>query len=220
MKKITLTMLGTALLFSTSALAQEQSVKGYASIKAVATKTESNFWGNKEKFHPKGANIAIGMKVNKNLRFEAEYGYREKSDKTEAYTEVLSQTLFDGVEKMELSTQSYMLNGYYDFHNTSRFTPYVGIGAGMAKVKYDYSDSYDAYDSATGFYLGSDRGTYQASKTKFAYSISAGASYDIDNHLALDLGLRYVDYGSFSDADGDKYKTKSKEVTFGLRYSF
>lgn len=27
-------------------------------------------------------------------------------------------------------------------------------------------------------------------------------------------------YGSFSDSDGDKYKTKSKEISFGIRYSF
>lgn len=40
MKKSTLTMLGTVLLFSTTAQAQEQSIKAYASIKAVLTKTD------------------------------------------------------------------------------------------------------------------------------------------------------------------------------------
>ena len=44
MKKLTLTMLGAMLLFSTAVRAQETSIKGYASVKAVATKTDGNFW--------------------------------------------------------------------------------------------------------------------------------------------------------------------------------
>ena len=220
MKKLTLTMLGATLLFSTAVQAQETSIKGYASVKAVATKTDGNFWGNKKKFNPKGANVAVGAKVGQNLRFELEYNHRESADKTETYVDNNGMLVFEGKEKMELSAQSYMLNGYYDFHNSSKFTPYVGVGFGMAKVEYDYTDNYDIYNAGTGAYLGSDRDTYHASKTKFAYNISAGASYDINDHLALDLGLRYIDYGSFSDADGDKYKTKSKEVSFGVRYSF
>lgn len=220
MKKLTLTMLGAMLLFSTAVQAQETSIKGYASVKAVATKTDGNFWGNKKKFNPKGANIAVGAKVGQNLRFEAEYNYREKTDKTETYVDNDGMVVFEGKEKMELSAQSYMLNGYYDFHNSSKFTPYVGVGFGMAKIEYDYTDNYDVYNAGTGAYLGSDRDSYYASKTKFAYNISAGASYDINDHLALDLGLRYIDYGSFSDSDVDKYKTKSKEVSFGVRYTF
>lgn len=220
MKKLTVTMLGGMLLLSTAVQAQETSIKGYASVKAVATKTDGNFWGNKKKFNPKGANIAVGAKVGQNLRFEAEYNYREKTDKTAAYIDNGGMFIFEGKEKMELSAQSYMLNGYYDFHNSSKFTPYVGIGFGMAKIEYDYTDNYDVYDASTGNYLGSSTDTYHASKTKFAYNINAGASYDINDHLALDLGLRYIDYGSFSDSDGDKYKTKSKEISFGVRYTF
>ena len=219
MKKITLTMLGTVLLLSTTAQAQEQTIKGYASVKAVMTKTDGNFWGNKKKFDPKGANIAVGVKVDKNLRFELEYNHRETADKTEPYIDVLGGGwVEEGTDKMELSVKSYMLNGYFDFHNTSKFTPYVGIGFGQAKVEYDYTENWAAYNLGAFVNRGVD--TYHASKTKFAYSISAGASYDLNDHLALELGLRYVDYGSFSDADGDKYKTKSKEISFGVRYSF
>ena len=220
MKKLTLTMLGATLLLSTAAQAQEQSIKGYASVKAVMTKTDGNYWGNKKKFDPKGANIAVGVKVDKNLRFELEYNHRETADKTEPYSEVYGGMIFAyGTEKMELSIKSYMLNGYFDFHNSSKFTPYVGIGFGQAKVEYDYSDRWADYNNLGGL-IASGVDTYHASKTKLAYNISAGASYDINDHLALDLGLRYIDYGSFSDADGDKYKTKSKEVSFGVRYSF
>lgn len=221
MKKLTLTMLGTVLLFSTAVQAQEQTIKGYASVKAVVTKTDSNFWGNKKKFDPKGANIAVGVKATQNLRFEVEYNHREKADKTWYFSEIIPLAAYgERNEKMELSIQSYMLNGYFDFHNTSKFTPYIGIGFGQAKVEYDYTDNWAVYNYNTGVLVADGLDTYHASKTKFAYNISAGTSYDLNDHLALDLGLRYVDYGSFSDADGDKYKTKSKEVSFGVRYSF
>ena len=220
MKKITFTMLGAVMLFSTAAQAQEQTIKGYASVKAVMTKTDGSFWGNKKKFDPKGINIAVGVKANKNLRLEAEYNFRESADKTEPYLGTNGVKIFDGIYKTELSVQSYMLNGYYDFHNTTKFTPYVGIGLGMAKVEYDDSDTYDVYDVGTGNYLGSYFGYYHSSKKKLTYNISAGASYELTDRLALDLGLRYIDYGSFSDSYGDKYKTKSKEVSFGMRYSF
>ena len=45
MKKLTLTMLGTVLLFSTAVQAQEQTIKGYVSIKAVMTKTDGIYGG-------------------------------------------------------------------------------------------------------------------------------------------------------------------------------
>ena len=220
MKKLTLTMLGATLLFSTAVQAQETSIKGYASVKAVMTKTDGNFWGNKKKFDPKGANIAVGAKVGQNLRFEAEYNHREKTDKTEPYSYDIGGIFFDrGTDKMELSIKSYMLNGYFDFHNSSKFTPYVGIGFGQAKVEYDYSETWAVYDNL-GALINTGVDTFHASKTKFVYNISAGASYDLNDHFALDLGLRYINYGSFSDAEGGKYKTKSKEVSFGVRYSF
>ncbi|MBR1778268.1 MAG: outer membrane beta-barrel protein [Alphaproteobacteria bacterium] len=78
---------------------------------------------------------------------------------------------------MEVSVQSLTLNGYYDFHNASKFTPYIGLGFGMAKVKYNYSSAYDIYVS--GSYYESDIDKYRTSKKKFAYNISVGASYDI-----------------------------------------
>lgn len=218
MKKITFTMLEAVMLFSTAAQAQEQTIKGYASVKTVMTKTDGSFWGDKKKFDPKGINIAVGVKTNKNLRLEAEYNYRESADKTEHYFETNGvDYIYEGTFSTELSIQSYMLNGYYDFHNTTKFTPYVGIGFGMAKIEYDDFGAYDEYIAGV---WDSGSGHYHTSKKKLAYNISAGASYDLTDRFALDLGLRYIDYGSFSDSYGNKYKTKSKEVSFGMRYSF
>ncbi len=30
---------------------------------------------------------------------------------------------------------TYMVNGYYDFHNSTAFTPYISAGVGLAHVK-------------------------------------------------------------------------------------
>lgn len=220
MNKATLTMIGATLLFSTAVRAQDAAIKPYASIKAVMTKTDAEFWNNKRKFKPKGANIAVGLTSGKNLRVEAEYGYREKKKKTEGYFIDYGAAYENGQETMELSSSSYMLNGYYDFHNESKLTPYLGAGIGLAKVTYDYSESVGLYEAGTGALLGSYAGVYRASKTKMAYALMAGAGWQIDDRLTIDAGFRYVDYGSFSDRDGDKYKTKAKELSVGLRYAF
>lgn len=54
MKKLTLTLLGGILFLSTAVQVQEQTVKGYASIKATVTKTDGNFLNNKKSFTRKG----------------------------------------------------------------------------------------------------------------------------------------------------------------------
>jgi opacity protein-like surface antigen len=60
------------------------------------------------------------------------------------------------------------------------------------------------------------------SKWNFAFALMAGISYDISTNLKLDLGYRYVNFGSmsFKSLSGslfDKGLT-SQEVRLGLRY--
>ena len=214
-------MLGTALVLPLSAKAEDISVKAYAAVKAVVTKTDGKITGEKKmKFHPKGASIATGVKIGTNLRIEAEFNHRERTDKTNPFVETAGVLIGTGFGKTELSIRSYLLNGYVDFHNDTPFTPYAGIGIGMAKVRYDYTESEDIYNIGTAAYVGSNFYHYRTSKTKYVYQIGAGVSYDINEQLALDINGRYVDYGSFTDSYGDKLKTTAKELAFGIRYSF
>jgi opacity protein-like surface antigen len=61
----------------------------------------------------------------------------------------------------------YMLNAYYDFKNSSQFTPFVGVGIGLADIK-------------------------NTKDNEFAYSASAGGKYNINNNLYLGVKGSYV----------------------------
>lgn len=54
----------------------------------------------------------------------------------------------------------YMINAYYDFKNTTSFTPFLGVGVGVASLK-------DTKDN------------------EFAFSLSGGAKYNIDKNIYI-----------------------------------
>jgi len=93
----------------------------------------------------------------------------------------------------EISTTAVLGNLYFDWANSSMFTPYVGVGAGYGWV----DGSGGAVD---------DNG--------FAVGAAAGVSVDLTNNLALDAGYRFRDI-MISGPD-----SKEHQVTMGLRFSF
>lgn len=101
----------------------------------------------KQTFHNKADNktiypsifTAVGFDFSKisniNARAELEYTYKGK----DTFNPDISRIQFgDNSEAIngespflkELRSQSLMLNGYYDFKNSSQFTPYVSAGVG------------------------------------------------------------------------------------------
>ena len=69
----------------------------------------------------------------------------------------------------DLGFGTALVNGYFDFPLGGQITPYLGVGAG-------YGWTY--------LQPGSDR-------SGFAYSLMAGASFDLTQQIALDVGYRY-----------------------------
>lgn len=128
--------------------------------------------------------LAAGWYVNDNIRMELEGAYRTNDFETGGRSD----------------TWNTMLNAYWDFHNSSSITPYLGFGAGWAfnKLKDTASD-----DKDNGF-------TYQA---------IAGASIDMTDSLALTVDYRFVDTDKFKYTAGD-FDYRAHEVHGGLRYSF
>ena len=101
---------------------------------------------------------------------------------------------------------SFLVNGYIDFVNRSRFTPYISAGIGIANVGVE-SDYY--YDSDY----------YDDDDTVFAYQVGAGVAYAINRNMTLDLKYRF-----FATEDpnlyGSKAEFKSHNIYFGFRYTF
>lgn len=146
-----------------------------------------------------GGGIALGYDFSKRLdvpvRVELEYSATSKMDR-----KMSSSTDEDGGGyedfKMKIDVQSLFFNAYYDFKNTTSFTPYIGAGVGLAFV--------GAKTSVNGHEEGEPDWSYSFGKktrTNFAWNVGLGCAYALNDSVSIDLGYRYADFG--------KAKTKS-----------
>ena len=140
------------------------------------------------------------------VRAEVEYALRGNSEKSWNYSKKLDI-------KGAWNASTLFLNLYYDFRNSTAFTPYVGAGLGMA---FNYAN-----------YTFSARGlnaNFDDHRTTFAWNVGAGVAYDITDNFAVDLGYRYVNLGYYEVdlPEGDKVKNQpgNHEFMLGLRYTF
>ena len=113
-----------------------------------------------------------------------------------------------------------MLNAYYDFKNTSKFTPYVSAGAGVTRVKNKQTLNSEFSEEGS---LGSD------TNNSFTWSAGAGVSYKVTENVALDLAYRYVDADEIEfnhniSSEGVNLKSTadlvSHDYSLGIRYNF
>ncbi len=96
----------------------------------------------------------------------------------------------------DVSSVVGLVNGYVDLGNYWGVTPFVGAGVGFAdNMLSGFTDQGFGYASfgslgSSGSYL--DNG----SKTSFAWALMAGLDFDVTRNLRLELGYRYLNYGS------------------------
>jgi opacity protein-like surface antigen len=96
-----------------------------------------------------------------------------------------------------------MFNVFFDMHNTSRVTPYIGGGIGFATLHISDTWAYDTLSS-------SDVLMYEADDdTVFAAQAGGGLDVALNNRLSLDLGYRYF--------ITDKAKFDAHRITSGFR---
>lgn len=240
MNKILVMSAAAVALFSTAASAQtynkqarqpqpyqqqeQQSVRAekksdieitpYFGIRGIASFQKAKFDdasdNSSKNFNNGGFEVAVGTKITDNFRAEFAYAWRGGSDKEETYYDETTGSVEEKL-KIEPTVQSYMINGYVDLPTAAKVRPYLGVGVGFAKARYavTYEDFIPPYE----------RVKVNASKTKFAYSLSAGLTYEATSALSWDLGYRYADFGSFTKED-TKVKTKAHEVVIGARFAF
>lgn len=131
-----------------------------------------------------GAGLAVGydfyQHYNVPVRTEVEFYGRGAADSH--YTlDTWHSPMGDGGREdtqNRLSVNTLMVNTYYDFRNSSAFTPWVSVGLGYARIhhKATYTDtswnkSGEVSDISALHYSGYDN--------NFAWSIGAGVRYDI-----------------------------------------
>lgn len=122
----------------------------------------------------------------------------------------------------DISTYTLMLNGYYDLGEWRGFVPYVGGGVGIA-----WHDMDEVYFTGTPFLVNRIEG--KTSKD-FAWSLMAGAAYQVSDRAILDFGYRFISLGDaksgridsagFVNPAVDVRDMYAHEFKIGLRYHF
>jgi len=157
-----------------------------------------------------GGNVALGyqpaiaMQPFSSMRFEVEGGYHSNS----LDTSTIGAVTTNGSGNM--SAWTYMANAYYDFRNSTGWTPYVGAGAGMADVHLSRS---------------SGAGNTDSEDNVFAWQLMAGMAYSPANTPLIDwvLGYRFLDTNdaNFNTATSRieaEYQSHSVEAGMRLRF--
>lgn len=140
-----------------------------------------------------------------NGRIELEIGYRQNKVDQMAFAD----GKFNGAG--EETVWNLMLSSYGEYANGTRWTPYVGVGVGVAMI------------SLSGVEVG---GTPVADDedTVLAYQLGCGVSFAIFTALELDLGYRFFGTSrpEFKDVDGVAFKSEyyAHDFQLGVRYSF
>ena len=146
------------------------------------------------------------------LRAEIEFALRGNNEKTWS----------DGGQyinevKGTWNSSTLFANLFWDFHNDTAFTPYVGAGLGMAfnYVGYDFTDNNGNKFSADDRF------------TNFAWNVGAGVAYNFNENFAVDASYRFVGLGYNevrATSNGRKYEIGNRpynnEFMVGLRFAF
>lgn len=146
------------------------------------------------------------------LRLEVEFALRGNSE--QSWTD---RGLYTNNIKGTWNNSTLFANAFWDFHNDTAFTPYVGAGIGLA---FNY----------TGYEVTLRNGdTYSADDrfTNLAWNVGAGFSYDITEMLAFDASYRFVGLGYneiSKTVNGVKTEIGNEpynnELMLGLRLNF
>jgi opacity protein-like surface antigen len=121
----------------------------------------------------------------------------------------------------KISSQTVLANGYIDFGTWAGFTPYVGAGVGIARLKsVDYVDTTDSPSNNVSGVTG------QGTQQNFAWAAMAGVAYQITPSWVLDIGFRHLELGDVPSSNGAGVQTNAavfksqstNEARIGIRY--
>ena len=159
------------------------------------------------------------------FRVEAEYVYRNTNVRSIA---VPTTATYDPRNETQLafvrdrvdnvSGHHGFFNVYYDHALTDRWTPYIGVGVGVAQVDIHYSTAWvrsddpadiQVFDPSTpeGLALNTKlAGTCSCDRTimqdtLLGYQVLAGLDYRLTEQITMGLKARWVDLNQFRDED-------------------
>lgn len=158
---------------------------------------------------------AIGYDFTCPVRAELEYMFRPDFQFEQTPTR---DGRYDITQKLNIHT--LLLNLFYDFENSSAFTPFILAGGGIAIL-----DGDNTVENIAGPF--NYDGT-AVTRTHFAWNIGGGITYSLSENIALDLTARYLDLGKArwenespgNDKGVAKADMSTTECLLGVRYTF
>ncbi len=154
--------------------------------------------------------LAVG-KGFEDWRLEFNYSGTTLSSKSVTATIGSTTATANFSPAVEANVKSYMLYGYKDITNETKFTPYVGIGLGTSNV-----DIKEQTINSGGTSLTID----SASSSVFTYGIKGGVGYEIADNTSLYSEATYLNYASFKDGSDNYDSNNYFGITAGLRFNF
>jgi len=171
--------------------------------------------------------IEAGYRYNEHYRAGLSLSYRPNytfsDETTENFVEEGVSGTDTSISKYQVKSLNIMANIYYDITTIKNITPYLNVGAGLAR------NSIREVDTRISNYefAGSDTTTTigKTSKNSFAYKIGFGAEYKLSQDFNLDIRYQYVDLGkirarSTSNSATEKGTLRSQEILTGITYKF
>lgn len=221
MKKI---LIGTSFILSSliTPLLAEETKNLYLSIGGGLT-FPSDFEGEIEEIESGKADfklntndpfiysLAIGKEFE-DWRLEFNYSGSTLSSKSFSITQGTSSITGNFNPEFEAKVKSYMLFGYKDIPNETKFTPYIGVGLG--------SSNFNSKKQTLS--VGEGESTIpEFSESVFTYGIKGGVGYNIAENTSLYSEATYLNYASFNAASGEKYDSiNSLGISAGLKFNF
>lgn len=107
-----------------------------------------------------------------------------------------------------VTSLTLLMNGYYDFTNSSAFTPYITGGLGIATIEIK---DWNISDSGLS--------SFNERCTAYAYQVGAGIGYAITEKITIDTKYRYFATEDLK-FDGIKTEYANHNFLFGIRINF
>ena len=163
-----------------------------------------------------GGALAVGYDLrpvfNMPVRAELEYAAYGNSSRHHGFIDRIAGDALSA--KHTVRFQTLLANVYWDVTEWNGFTPYVGLGAGVAFLKTE--GKFTAPDTTSASWHDTD--------TVFAGQVGLGFSYAFTESVSADLGYRYLFTGD-GDAGYGAYglnadSLRMHQFSLGLRVSF
>jgi opacity protein-like surface antigen len=186
-------------------------LNGKSSLKVAIGNQMLSSSSYKEGFSPYGAGIALGTYFLPNFRSEVGVNFLKGNKKTRSSYGYLGSST-----NIEYKSLSLMFNSYYDFKNSSVFTPYLVGGLGISHNKATFATTIN----------GVSIGSFNKSKNSLSWLVGAGVDAKVTNNIIIGMGYRYVTLSTNSikftnDSDFSKIKIKPAHLMVAnLRWEF